>query len=97
MPVVVIVFKTLNYSAACYSLSQCLAVQGDGTCVKSPVYQGDTCSGYRLMSGVSRNCYTYDQCLTANQASFLESLQMQLAQISELVKKLTASLIEMNR
>ena len=89
--------KTLNYSAACYSLSQCLAVQGDGTCVKSPVYQGDTCSGYRLMSGVSRNCYTYDQCLTANQASFLESLQMQLAQISELVKKLTASLIEMNR
>jgi len=97
MPVVVIVFKTLNYSAACYSLSQCLAVQGDGTCVKSPVYQGDTCSGYRLMSGVSRNCYTYDQYLTANQASFLESLQMQLAQISELVKKLTASLIEMNR
>jgi hypothetical protein len=89
--------KTLNYSAACYSLSQCLAVQGDGTCVKSPVYQGDTCSGYRLMSGVSRNCYTYDQCLTANQASFLESLRIQLAQINELVKKLTASLIEMNR
>lgn len=41
----------------------CSQYMGNGTCVKSPVYPGDTCIGYRVMPGISRSCYSYDQCI----------------------------------
>lgn len=60
---------SLNASSECYNYSQCLSVQGssgtDGTCVKSPAYSGDTCKGYRFMPGISRTCYTLQQCRVA--------------------------------
>ncbi len=55
---------SFNYSSACYSLDQYLAVQGYGACVKSPVYQWDACTGYRAMPGIRRICYSYTECLT---------------------------------
>ena len=57
---------TLDASAACYTLDQCLPNQGNGTCVKSPAYAGDTCGGYRVMGGISRACYSYSQCAVAH-------------------------------
>ena len=57
--------RSLQSSSACYSSRQCAQAQGDGTCIQSPTYAGDRCNGYRVMPGISRSCYSLEECQTA--------------------------------
>lgn len=54
---------SLESDSVCYeTLEQCLPNQGEGTCVQSPTHEGDICNGYRVMPGISRACYSLEQC-----------------------------------
>ncbi len=57
------------FDSACFAtLNECAVKQGESTCVKSPGYAGDACTGYRI-AYVGRECYSFIQCLTARKGT----------------------------